>query len=125
MESRASGPTTPGHELDSPDDSYTRRRSQRPRGSTMTIPSGSPTIRRLTMPMRRLLYAAAALVFLAGAQLFILGEQTATYFAWTVAPPFTAAFLGAAYWAAVPVQGIAGRQMAWAAARAPLPGIWL
>ena len=91
----------------------------------MTIPGGSPSVRRLTMPMRWLLYAAAALVFLAGAQLFILGEQTATYFAWTVAPPFTAAFLGAAYWAAVPVEVIAARQMSWAQARAAIPGIWL
>ncbi|HLA46720.1 MAG TPA: hypothetical protein VJ207_04020 [Thermoplasmata archaeon] len=75
--------------------------------------------------MRWLLYAAAALVFLAGVQLFIFSEQTAMYFAWTVAPPFTAAFLGAAYWAAVPVEVIAARQMSWAQARAAIPGIWL
>src|SRR3972149_11067356 len=103
MESHASGPTTPVHELDSPDDSYTRRRSQRPRGITMTIPAGSPSILRLTMPMRCLLYAAAALVFLAGVQLFIFSEQTAMYISWTVAPPVTAALLGPASLAAVPV----------------------
>ena len=91
----------------------------------MTIPAGSPSVRRLTMPMRWLLYAAGGLVFLAGVQLFILAEQTAMYFAWTVLPPFTAAFLGAAYWAAVPVEVIAARQMSWAQARAAIPGIWL
>ena len=75
--------------------------------------------------MRWLLLAAASLVFLAGIQLSLLTEQTAVYFAWTIAPPFTAAFLGAAYWAAVPVEVIAARQVFWARARAAIPGIWL
>jgi hypothetical protein len=44
--------------------------------------------------MRGLLLAAGALVFLAGFQLFILTEQTDLYFAWTIQPPLTAAFLG-------------------------------
>ncbi len=79
----------------------------------------------MTRSLRWLLYAAAALVFLAGVQLFILTEQTADYFAWTIAPPLTAAFLGAAYWAAVPVEVIAARQVSWARARAAIPGIWL
>lgn len=91
----------------------------------MTTPAGSPSIRRLTMPMQWLLYAAAALVFLAGVQLFVFTEQTATLFAWTVVPSITAAFLGAAYWAAVPVEVIAARQRSWAHARAAIPGIWL
>ncbi len=64
-------------------------------------------------------------MFLAGVQLTVFTEQTATYFAWTVAPPLTAAFLGAAYWAAVPVELIAARQVVWAKARVALPGIWL
>ena len=90
-----------------------------------TTPAGGPSIRALTKPMRWLLYVAASLVFLAGVQLFILTEQTAAYFAWTIAPPFTAAFLGAGYWAAVPVEFIAARQDSWARARAAIPGIWL
>jgi len=75
--------------------------------------------------MRLLLYAAAGLVFLAGFQLSILTEQTAAYFAWTIAPPMTAAFLGAGYWAAVPMEVIAARQDSWARTRAAIPGIWL
>jgi hypothetical protein len=75
--------------------------------------------------MRWLLYAAGGLVFLAGIQLFLLTEQTATFFAWTVVPPLTAAFLGAAYWAAVPVEVFSARQRTWASARASIPGIWL
>ena len=93
--------------------------------SEITGPAGSPSVCRLTKPMRWLLYAAASLVFLAGVQLFILTEQTDVYFAWTIVQPFTAAFLGAAYWAAVPVEVIAARQVFWARARAAIPGIWL
>ena len=75
--------------------------------------------------MRWLLYAASALVFLAGLQLTIFTEQTATYFAWTISTPLTAAFLGASYWAAVPVEVIAARQSTWATARVAVPAIWL
>ena len=76
--------------------------------------------------MRWLLYAASLLVFLAGFQLTVFSEQTATYFAWEIKPPYiTAAFLGAAYWAAVPVEVIAARQRSWAAARVAVPSIWL
>src|SRR2546425_2407675 len=82
-------------------------------------------VRPLTPWMRYLLYAASLLVFLAGLQLTVFSEQTATYFAWTVTPPITAAFLGAAYWAAVPVEVIAARQSSWAGARVAVPSIWL
>jgi hypothetical protein len=75
--------------------------------------------------MRWLLYAASTLVFLAGLQLTVFTEQTDTYFAWTIAPPMTAAFLGAAYWAAVPVELIAAREKVWAKARVAVPAIWL
>ncbi len=85
----------------------------------------SPGVRPLTAWMRWLLYAASALVFLAGLQLSLFTEQTDTFFAWTVSPPITAAFLGAAYWAAVPVEVIAARQSTWAKARVAVPAIWL
>ena len=82
-------------------------------------------VRPVIPPMRWLLYAASSLVFLAGLQLTILTEQTQTFFAWTINPPLTAAFLGAAYWAAVPVELIAARQTVWAKARVVVPAIWL
>src|SRR2546428_13274419 len=86
----------------------------------------SPSILPLTKWMRWLLYAASLLVFLAGFQLTVFSEQTATYFAWEIKPPYiTAAFLGAAYWAAVPVEVIAARQRSWAEARIAVPSIWL
>src|SRR6266487_1984805 len=91
----------------------------------MLDPGPSPGVRPLIKSMRWLLYAASALVFLAGFQLTVFSEQTATYFAWTVSPPITAAFLGAAYWAAVPVEVIAARQKTWSHARVAVPAIWL
>src|SRR5438094_8044331 len=84
-----------------------------------------PSVRSLIRPMRWLLYAASALLFLAGLHLSLLTEQTDTYFAWTIAPPLPAAFLGAAYWAAVPVELIAAREKLWAKARVAVPAIWL
>jgi len=81
-------------------------------------------VRPLNQWMRWLLYAASGLVFLAGFQLFVLSEQTATTFAWTVNPALTAASLGAAYWAAVPVEFLAARQSSWAKARIAVPAVW-
>ncbi len=53
------------------------------------------------VPVRILVAVAAVLVTIAGTQLFALAPETATYFAWTIKPPLTAAFLGAAYWASL------------------------
>src|SRR2546425_4538145 len=90
--------------------------------STLEAPPG---VRPLIAPMGWFLYAASALVFLAGLQLTVFREQTATYFAGTIARPLTGAFLGASYWAAVPVEVIAARQSTWASARVAVPAIWL
>ena len=46
-------------------------------------------------------FGVLPLLFIAGVQLFILSTQTADYFAWTIASPLTAAFMGAGYWAAL------------------------
>src|SRR2546426_4588651 len=92
---------------------------------SMSSRDRSSAARALTPWMRYLLYGASLLVFLAGLQLTLFSEQTATYFAWTITPPLTAAFLGAAYWAAVPVEVIAARQTIWAKARVAVPAIWL
>src|SRR5262245_55212025 len=47
------------------------------------------------------MFVVLPLLFIAGIQLYILSEQTDFYFAWTIAVPLTAAFLGAGYWAAL------------------------
>jgi hypothetical protein len=75
--------------------------------------------------MRRLLFVAAALVLLAGTQLFVFSERTAVYFAWTIANPLTAAFLGAAYWGSFLIEVSAARERLWAYARIAVPTVLL
>ncbi|WP_240684966.1 hypothetical protein [Arthrobacter nitrophenolicus] len=68
-------------------------------------------------PMRWLLYIAAFLVFLAGLVLFVFPLRTAEWFAWTVNPPMTAVFLGAAYWSAAGLEVAGARATSWESAR--------
>lgn len=75
--------------------------------------------------MRALLWAAGALVVLAGVQLFVFSARTATYFAWTVEPPLTASFLGAAYFSAAVFEWKAARATAWADARIAVPSVFV
>ena len=63
-------------------------------------PRRTVTFRRQTPGMRRLLYTASVLVLLAGIQLFVFTGRTDSFFAFTIANPLAAAFLGAAYLAA-------------------------
>jgi len=75
--------------------------------------------------MRRLLFTASVLVLLAGLQLFVFTGRTDSFFAFTIANPLAAAFLGAAYWAAVPIEAFAGRQAVWANARIAVPAVFV
>jgi len=106
---------------------YAERKTQQ------TVPgSGAPgqprravALRRLAPGMRRLLFTASVLVLLAGLQLFVFTGRTGSFFAFTVANPLAAAFLGAAYWAAVPIEALAGRQRVWANARIAVPAVFV
>ena len=71
----------------------------------------------LIPPMRWLLYVAAFLVFLAGLVLFVFPLRSAEWFAWTVNPPMTAVFLGAAYWSAAGLEVTGARSASWESAR--------
>jgi hypothetical protein len=75
--------------------------------------------------MRRLLYVAAVLVFLAGVQLFVFPLRTDRYFAWTIASPMTAVFLGASYWSAIGLELAAARAGRWAEARVAVPAVFV
>src|SRR5215469_4539053 len=75
--------------------------------------------------MRMLLFTASVLVLLAGLQLFVFTGRTDSFFAFTIANPLAAAFLGAAYWAAVPIEAFAGRQAVWANARIAVPAVFV
>jgi hypothetical protein len=88
-------------------------------------PDVGPLVRVLAPGMRALLWAAGVLVLLAGVQLFVFTERTATYFAWTIDPPLTAAFLGAAYWSAAGFEWTAARARGWADARIAVPAVFV
>jgi hypothetical protein len=74
--------------------------------------------------MRRLLVIASVLVLLAGTSLFVFTGRTGSFFPWTIANPLAAAFLGGCYWAAVPIEALAGRQPLWANARIAVPAVF-
>jgi hypothetical protein len=75
--------------------------------------------------MAALLWTAGVLVFLAGLQLFVLTERTERYFAWTIDPPLTAAFLGASYWSSAVFEWTAARRRYWGEARIAVPGVFV
>lgn len=74
-------------------------------------------VRRQSRGLRWLLLVSGMLVFLAGIQLFVFAERTDEYFAWTIQPPVSAAFLGAGYFAAMAMEWVAVRARAWVSAR--------
>ncbi len=83
----------------------------------------TPIDDRMTSASRMLFLIAGVLVVLAGFSLFVLTEHTDRFFAWTINPPVTAAFMGAAYWSAAILQFSAWRSSSWNRAAAVLPGI--
>ena len=66
---------------------------------------------------RLLFRASAVLAVIAGLLLFAGATRTEDYFSWTIAPAQTAAFLGAAYWAAAVLFSWASAQRSWASLR--------
>ena len=85
--------------------------------------SEPPNVRHVMPGMRWMLAIASGLVFLVGIQLFVFTERTGQYFAWTIQPPLTAAFLGAAYWSSFVLESLAARERIWAHARIALPTV--
>jgi hypothetical protein len=75
--------------------------------------------------LRQFFGIAAVLALIAGILLFIGAGETDRFFSWTIEPPLTAAFLGAAYWAAFLLLGWAARQREWAMARTALPPVFV
>jgi membrane protein CcdC involved in cytochrome C biogenesis len=77
-----------------------------------------PAARPLTPELRALFAGFAALALTAGALLFVGSEDTDRWFSWDIKPPLTAAFLGAAYWAAFVLLAWTARRRWWVDARA-------
>jgi hypothetical protein len=76
-----------------------------------------------TPAMRRMLYVAGAFVLIAGFQLFVLSARTEDFFAWTIDPPLTAAFLGAGYWSSAILELGSARRREWSGARLAMPTV--
>lgn len=66
--------------------------------------------------------AAFIFVAAAGVSLSLLSERTSEFFAWTIKPPVTAAFLGCGYLAVATALGLGLREAHWAAVRV---GVWV
>src|ERR687896_441357 len=73
----------------------------------------------LLLGTRLLLVIFSGLTLLAFGVLFVFADATERYFAWTIKPPATAAFLGAAYAAGCALELLALRRGTWAALRIP------
>ena len=89
--------------------------------TTDTSLTGDPAVPAI----RWLLGLAALLVFLAGVQLYAFPLDTATHFAWTIASPMTAVFLGASYWSAVGLELSGALARRWAVARVAVPAVFV
>lgn len=76
----------------------------------------------ISIPVRVFLTVAVVSVFLVALPLLFLSGQTDRYFAWTIKPPITAAFLGSGYGAAAVALWLALREREWARIRA---GVWV
>jgi hypothetical protein len=79
--------------------------------------------RRTTNGMRAILWIGAGFVAVAGLDEYLLSAQTDRFFAWTIALPLTAAFLGGFYLTALGMAVISARQREWSRARVGIPGV--
>jgi hypothetical protein len=69
------------------------------------------------------LILASVLAIIAGIQLYILTEYTDHFFAWTIAQPLSATFLGTGYWTGAALLLFAAREKAWANIRVALAAV--
>jgi hypothetical protein len=74
----------------------------------------SSLVRPVTLFTRVVFILAALLAVIAGIQLYILTDHTDHYFAWTIAQPLSATFLGTGYWTGAALLLFAARERAWA-----------
>lgn len=75
--------------------------------------------------MRWVFGVGSVLVTAAAIQLFVLTDATDRFFAWTIAPGLSAAFLGAFYFTALVLAAGSATQTEWVRARVGVFGVWL
>lgn len=81
--------------------------------------------KKTTKGIQIILFVASFLVLVTGIILFFLPEKTDVYFAWTINPPLTAAFLGAGYLASFITELLSAREKEWVKTRVAVPGVWI
>ena len=86
-----------------------------------TTARASSIPRSLGGGLRLTFLVVGALLLSAGFITFVLAERTEEYFAWTIEPPLTAAYIGAGYFASVALVVLAAGARDWAHARAAIP----
>jgi hypothetical protein len=90
--------------------------ASRPPASARVATASAP-VRSLRPEMRGLLAAFSVLTGLAVIALFVLSTETDQFFAWTIAPPLTAALMGAGYAAGFVLVVLSFRDPVWAHSR--------
>jgi hypothetical protein len=91
------------------------------------VPGGDDTdlLRPVLPGMRALLVAFAGLTLLAVLSLYVGSSATDRFFAWTIDPPLSAAFLGAGYAAGTGLVLLSLRTAVWSHARVPVVTIFV
>ena len=87
----------------------------------MSMPTAS--VRPVTLFTRVVLVLAALLAIIAGIQLYILTERTDHFFAWTIAQPLSATFLGTGYWTGAALLLFAAAEGSWANIRVAVAAV--
>jgi hypothetical protein len=73
--------------------------------------------------LRRAYLAAVGLTLVGGFLAFVLAGETEDWFAWTIAPDLSAAFLGAGFWGTTVAALLAARERFWDRSRIVLPPV--
>jgi hypothetical protein len=91
---------------------------------TLNLHKLPPVTASTSTGLRWFFRVSAVLAVVAGVELFIGASETDRFFSWTIEPPLTAAFMGAAYWAASVLLAWAAEQPDWRRARTALPPVF-
>lgn len=85
--------------------------------------SAPDPIRPVLSLTRGIFLLAAILAAIAGVQLYLLTDHTEHFFAWTIANPLSATFLGTGYWAGTALLLFGLRERAWANIRLAMAAV--
>jgi hypothetical protein len=87
------------------------------------LPTTTAPVKPVLLITRIFFAVAAFLAGIAGIQLYILAEHTDQYFAWTIANPLSAAFIGAGFWTGTVLLLMSVPERAWANIRIALAAV--